>query len=252
MTKITAILVDDEESARDVLSNLLARFCPEVTLLATCSNVPEAVEKIKEHQPQLVFLDIEMPKYAGYEIVNFFDTISFEMIFVTAYDHHAIRAFEVAAIDYLLKPIDIERLKSSIQRIIKKNKLDNQANNLSVLSQTLKSKLVQNILVSDKGQQVVLGVASIIAIEAKESYAQVYTFDKRYLISKNLKHFETILSENQEFIRTHKSWMINKNHLLNYSKSNFSIALKEGITAKLSKYKKDDFELALLSSSIPK
>lgn len=252
MKKIRAILVDDEESARDVLTNLLNRFCPEVHLLAACHNIPEAVEKIKEHQPDVVFLDIEMPKYAGYEIVNFFETINFEMIFVTAYDHHAIRAFEVAAIDYLLKPIDIARLKSAVQRLTKKNAPLNQENNLTVLSQTLKSNLVQNILVTDKGQQVVIDVSTIIAIEAKESYAQIYTFNKKYLISKNLKHFETVLSDNHEFFRTHKSWIINKTHLLNYSKSNFTITLKEGITAKLSKYKKDDFENSLLNFSIPK
>ena len=99
MNKINAILVDDEERARDVLENLLLRFCPTVTLLAKCSNVEHAVEAIKIHQPDVVFLDIEMPNYAGYELVDFFTDINFEIIFVTAYDQYAIKAFEVSAID---------------------------------------------------------------------------------------------------------------------------------------------------------
>jgi two-component system LytT family response regulator len=111
--KIKAIIVDDEESARDVLQNLLLLFCPNVEVVAKCENVLKAVDAINKEQPDLVFLDIEMPNYAGYEIVNFFDKINFEIIFVTAYDQYAVRAFEVAAIDYLLKPIDIDRLKAS-------------------------------------------------------------------------------------------------------------------------------------------
>ncbi|MGL4597265.1 MAG: LytR/AlgR family response regulator transcription factor, partial [Bacteroidia bacterium] len=100
MNRIRAILVDDEESARDVLQNLLLRFCPEVELIAKCENILEAVELIKKEEPDLVFLDIEMPNYAGYEIVSFFEKINFQIIFITAYDQYAIRAFEIAAIDY--------------------------------------------------------------------------------------------------------------------------------------------------------
>ena len=117
MSKIKAILVDDEESARDVLENLLRRFCPEIDLLDKCNNVEQAVESIKQHKPNLVFLDIEMPNYAGYELVDFFTEIDFEIIFVTAYDQYAIKAFEVSAVDYLLKPIEIERLKESVSRV---------------------------------------------------------------------------------------------------------------------------------------
>src|SRR6478735_3401789 len=117
MNTIRAILVDDEESARDVLQNLLQRFCPEVTLVAKCENVMLAVDVIKKEKPDLVFLDIQMPNYAGYEIVKFFDKVDFEIVFITAYDQYAIRAFEIAAIDYLLKPIDIDRLKLAVKRV---------------------------------------------------------------------------------------------------------------------------------------
>jgi two-component system LytT family response regulator len=247
MQKIRAILVDDEESARDVLQNLLLRFCPEVELVGKCESVPEAAELIKKLNPDLVFLDIEMPNYAGYEIVKFFDEINFEMIFVTAYDTYAIRAFEVAAIDYLLKPIDIERLKNSVERVQKLVAKNTQTEKLSLLKSTMESNLVKKIAVTEKGQQFILGLENVIAIEAQESYCTIHTADKKYMVSKNLKHFETILENNPEFIRTHKSWIINRKHMLHYSKSNFTIALSNNIIAKLSKYKKAEFEDSIIS-----
>jgi len=247
MNKLTAILVDDEESARDVLANLLLRFCPEVELLAKCENIPQAVDEIKHHKPDFVFLDIEMPKYAGFEIVKFFDQVDFDIIFVTAYDRYAVRAFEVAAVDYLLKPIDIARLKDAVSRVKKRADGKNHTNQLNVLTQTLESKSVKNIMVTDKGEQFVVPVESIVAIEAQESYCQIYTTSRKYLVSKNLKHFETVLEENKLFFRTHKSWLINRSFLLHYSKSNFTITLANNVSAKLSKYKKEEFEKALLT-----
>lgn len=247
MQKIRAILADDEESARDVLENLLLRFCPEIELVQKCNNVIQAVEAVKEHQPDLLFLDIEMPNYAGYEIVNLIENINFEIIFVTAYDKYALRAFEIAAVDYLLKPIDINRLKDAVSKVQKRVHLKLNADRLSLLSKALQSREVKNIVVTEKGSQQIVPLSSIIAIEAQESYCYVHTAEKKYTVSKNLKHFETIFSDNPAFLRVHKSWMISKNHILNYSKSEFSIKLTQGITAKLSKYKKAEFELAILS-----
>lgn len=246
MDKLRAILVDDEESARDVLQNLLLRFCPEVELVAKCGNVLEAVEVIKKENPQLVFLDIEMPNYAGFEIVNFFTQINFDIIFVTAYDQHAIRAFEIAAIDYLLKPIDINRLKMAVSRVQQKHNTEQQAQRLSVLSQTLETKQLKNILVTDKGQQHIISIENIVAIEAQESYCTLHTTHKTYIASKNLKHFETVLAGLPNFIRVHKSWLINKNHLQHYSKSDLTLQLTNGLVAKLSKYKKAEFEAAII------
>ena len=247
LNKIRAILVDDEESARDVLENLLIRFCPEVDLIAKCENIPQAVDLIKKEQPELVFLDIKMPNYSGFEIVNFFQEVNFDIIFVTAYDQYAVRAFEIAAIDYLLKPVDIQRLKSAIERVLTQRNIHHQAQRLSLLSNTLESKQINNIAVSDKGQQHILPIDGIIAIEAQESYCIIHTPEKKYTVSKNLKHFETVLESLTKFIRVHKSWMINKEHLKHYSKSELSIHLSGGLVAKLSKYKKAEFEAAVIS-----
>lgn len=239
-------MVDDEESARDVLENLLHRFCPQVELMAKCHNVDQAVSAIEKYHPQLVFLDIEMPNYAGFEIVKFFETVDFEIIFVTAYDHYALRAFEVAAVDYLLKPIDIDRLKIAVDKAETSVNTKQAAERMKLLSESLETKELSSIILNDRGYQYVVELQNIIAIEAHESYSTVHTADKKYVASKNLKHFERLLSDIPDFFRVHKSWMVNKKHILNYSRSDLSINLMHGIHAKLSKYKKDEFEASLI------
>jgi two-component system LytT family response regulator len=244
--KIKAILVDDEESARNVLSNLIFRFCPNIEIVETCSNVINAVEAIKKHQPQAVFLDIEMPNYAGYEIVSFFDQINFEIIFVTAYDKYAIKAFEISAVDYLLKPVEIDRLKSAVEKLSSKIKLSDLHNNYKALTENLKSNELTKIAIKQNGNHYIINTKDVIAIEAQEAYSCLITSSGNYLMSKNLKHFETTLENNNEFFRSHKSWIVNLSHLINYSKSKLEIELSNLTIAKLSKYKKTEFEKAII------
>lgn len=240
--KLTAIIVDDEESARDVLFNLVERFCPQINIIEKCTNVINAVAAIKQHQPDVVFLDIEMPNYAGYEIVSFFETINFEIVFVTAYDKYAIKAFEVSAVDYLLKPVEIDRLKETVGRIVEKTELKETKQNYKVLTENLKTNSLSKIVVRNSNGQQIIATKDIIAIEANEAYSFIHTISGRCMMSKNLKYFESILDENPTFFRTHKSWIINLSHLMQFSKSKLEIDLSSGITAKLSKYRKVDFE----------
>jgi two-component system, LytTR family, response regulator len=245
--KLKAIIVDDEESARNVLSNLIIRFCPQIEIITTCSNVLDAVEAIKKDQPDVVFLDIEMPNYAGYEIVSFFEEINFEIIFVTAYDHYAIKAFEISAVDYLLKPVEIDRLKESVQKLHSKVELKSNQESYKALTENLKSDGVSKLVVRNSQGQSIINTNDIIAIEAQEAYSCIYTDNEKHLMSKNLKHFENVLSKNSDFFRSHKSWLINRSKVKSYSKSKFEILLESNITAKLSKYKKPEFETILLS-----
>lgn len=245
MNKITAILVDDEQSARNILQNLLEHFCPDVELVASCTNIPEAVEEIKKHKPQLVFLDIEMPKYAGYEIVDFVYPVDFEIIFVTAYDKYAIKAFEVSAIDYLLKPIEIDRLKKSVERVKDRIESTKQEVSINHLKNTIESKEIKSIVTTMNGYKYVVNLEDIIAIEAQESYSCIHTKSKKYIASKNLKHFERLFEENSKLIRVHKSWIVNLDKLINYSKTELEINLEHGLVAKLSKYKKAEFEKSI-------
>lgn len=242
MKKIRAILVDDEASARDVLENLLLLFCPEVEVIAKCETLPEAVKAISEQQPEVVFLDIEMPNYAGYEIVDFFDEIPFHIVFVTAFEKYAIQAFEIAAVDYLLKPVDIERLKSAAARVSERVEADLQAQRLSVLSTSLETGRLQTIVVTDKGQQHLIPVDSIIALEAMEAYCTIHTTRRKFTVSRNLKYYEQQLESNSRFVRTHKSWIIHLDHMETYHKAEGSINMAQGIIARVSRYKKAAFE----------
>lgn len=242
---ITAIIVDDEESARSILGNLLSRFCPSISVLGSYANVEAAVHSINALKPKLVFLDIEMPNYSGFEIVNFFEKVDFEMVFITAYDKYAIRAFEVSAVDYLLKPIDIDRLKEAVQRV-EKRLGQGSGFDRELLAESLQSKTVNRISVSIKGYQTILEVKDIVAIEANESYSHILTTDgSQHLVSKNLKHFETLLADNPNFFRSHKSWVINLDMLEKYNRSTGDIILSGGLVAKLSKYRKEEFETAV-------
>lgn len=248
MEKIRAVIVDDEESARDVLENLLLLFCNNVEIVAKCTNVMDAVTAISQLKPDVVFLDIEMPKYAGYEIVNFIDEIDFEIIFVTAYDQYAIRAFEVAALDYLLKPVNIERLQSSLQRVrMRITSLNHQKEQLQHLKNSIESKEVKSLLIFDKSEQQVLPFETIIALEAQESYTIIHTIDQTYVVSKNLRHFENTLEGIGRFFRAHRSWIVNKEHITSFSKTDLTICLTGQLTTKLSKYRKAEFEEFLIS-----
>ena len=240
--KLKAILVDDEESARNVLSNLLLRFCPQIEVVDKCTNVLDAVESIKKNQPDVVFLDIEMPNYAGYELVSFFEDVTFEIIFVTAYDKYAIKAFEISAVDYLLKPIEIDRLKQAIEKLITKKSLFNSTKNYNTLKTNLESDIITKIVVRKNDGQEIVTIEDIIAIEAQEAYSCIHTKSGNYLMSKNLKHFETLLENNFNFFRSHKSWIINFKKVQSFSKSTFEIQLEKGLSAKLSKYKIAEFE----------
>lgn len=243
---LKAILVDDEESARNVLTNLLTRFCPQIEIIQSCTNVLSAVEAIKEHQPDVVFLDIEMPNYAGYELVSFFENVNFEIIFVTAYDKYAIKAFEISAVDYLLKPVEIDRLKQAVEKLTSKAELQSSSKNYNALKENLKSEHVSKLVVRKNDSQEVIAIEDIIAIEAQEAYSCIHTNSATHLMSKNLKHFETILEQNTSFFRSHKSWIINLNNVQSFSKTKLEIELNNNIVAKLSKYKKPDFEIAIM------
>lgn len=243
--KLTAILVDDEESARDVLANLLTRFCPDIDIVGKYSNLPEAVEGVKKHAPDLVFLDIEMPNYAGYEIMSFFEKIDFEIIFVTAYDSYAVKAFQIAAVDYLLKPVDIERLKKAVERARVRVSSKVLSNQYQILKDSLQSEKINNLVIAGSGGHAIIPIQDIIAIEAHESYSKIHLEEQTYTASKNLKHFETILAPNPNFFRSHKSWLINLKKLVAYNKTKNEIQLSNTLFAKLSRYRKTEFEACL-------
>lgn len=243
MTKIRALIVDDEESARNILFNLLQTYRNDIDIIGQCENVVQAVEFIKENKPDLVFLDIEMPNYSGLELVQFFEEISFDIIFITAYHQFAIKAFEISAFDYLLKPIEIARLDSAIKKYIVKSHQQLEAINYKTLKENLSQNCLSKLIVSQQGGQKAILLSDLIALQANEAYTTIYDANgQQYTMSKNLKYFEQQFSDNKDFLRVHKSWLVNAQHIRKYSSTDFSIYLSLNIEAKLSKYKKAEFD----------
>ncbi len=243
MNKVKAIIVDDELRARDVLSILLSRNCPNVAVLDTCTDVLSAVEKIKELQPDVVFLDVQMPNYAGYELVQFFDEINFEIIFVTAFDHYAIKAFELNAIDYLVKPVDRLRLLDAVGRVALKVGQEKYIEEYEELLHSIKNKEYKKIVIPEIGNKRILEIKSIVAIEAEGAYCKVYQVaSKPITISKNLKYFEERLEDQDVFFRSHRGWLINLNHIEKINKTELSLTLLDNLKAKISRSRFEAFE----------
>ena len=244
MNTIKAILIDDEQSARNVLTTLLTRAHANVNIIATCKDLEEGVKSIKELQPDVVFLDVQMPNYAGYEISSFFDVINFEIIFVTAYDQYAIKAFELNAIDYLVKPIDREKLSLTIQKL--ENKLNQKATliDYEILLTTIKEKEFKKIIIPEIGNRRIVNLSDIIAIEADGGYSKIYLKNKSIITtSKNLKYFEEVLPKEATFFRSHRAWLINIIYIESLNKTNLNITLaEETVKAKLSRSKIEHFE----------
>ena len=243
MNTIKTLIIDDEERARSVLRTLLDKNCPKISILGEAHDVMDAVEKIKTHKPQLVFLDVEMPNYAGYEIINFLDTIDFEIVFITAYDQYAIKAFEVCAVDYLLKPIDRFKLVEAVSKVTSKLKLIHKLEHYQVLIETINNNNDSKIIIPELGNRRIINTKDVVAIEASGAYTIIYQVDgKKITTSKNLKHFENKLASHNCFFRSHRSWMININHLKELNKTENILIMNHNITAKITRTLYSKFE----------
>ncbi|WP_299109304.1 LytTR family DNA-binding domain-containing protein [uncultured Tenacibaculum sp.] len=242
MSKIKAILVDDEANARENLRFLLNEFCKDVEVVSETSNVDGAIKEIKKHSPQLVFLDIEMPQKNGFQLLEEFSTIDFQVVFVTAYDKYAIRAFEVAALDYLLKPVDIERLQEAVKKV--KKTIENASQNQTKLD-VLKAnkKEIKKIAIPYKSDYAILDINDVLCIEADRMYSNLYTIKgKKYVIAKKLSHYENLLCKEKHFFRIHRSWIVNVNKIEVYSKKEKEVTLDTNYKVPVSKSYKEGFE----------
>lgn len=243
MKKIRTLIVDDELAARNVISNLLELTFPQIEIIEKVANVPDAVLSIKKYKPDLVFLDIEMPKYAGYELVKFFDQIDFQIIFVTAYNQYAIKAFEINAVDYLLKPIERTRLEAAVKKAEARISDKHDSEKYQALLEELSVENSPSITLSEAGKKQIVRIKEIEAVCAQGAYSEVYlTSGDKITISKNIGAIEEEFSQVSNFFRSHKSWLINVSQIESYAKSTQTILLKSGLEGKLSRFKKKEFE----------
>lgn len=242
MEKITAIIVDDELAARHLLSQMLQEQFAQVHVLSECKDLLEGVAAIKQLKPDVVFLDIEMPHHSGLEIMNFFEgnTLDFEIVFVTAYSEYALKAFELAAIDYILKPIDTEQLERAIQRLQGNKHLKTAAEQIHILKNSLQNAIPSRVCISTSEGKYFFNPDELIYFEADGSYTQIFSTSKKVYVSKNIKYFEEMLSAHPDFMRVHRSYLINLKSVLKYQNSN-TVQLNNGAVIQISNDKLQDF-----------
>lgn len=244
MSEITAFIVDDEPSAVRSLQLLLGRYCPGVTMLASTTDPEEAVELINSHQPQLLFLDIQMPHLDGFQLLEKIDYSSHHVIFTTAHEDYAMRAIKAEALDYLLKPIGREDLQAAVKKA--RRTLSEQGDQNSQISQ-----LLQRIEVGSKTNRISLptgeglefiDVNTIRYGESDGSYTRLHFTDApMLLISKPIGFLEDKLDGNT-FFRIHHSYLVNINQVKKYLRGRGGqIVLRDGTVLPVSSRKKSDF-----------
>src|SRR5690349_10161218 len=238
---LRAVIIDDEEGSAHVLASMLSSHCPTVENVGSARSVPEGVLLINKVMPDLVFLDVEMPEYTGFELLNFFREVDFEIIFVTAYSQYAIRAFEVSAIGYLLKPVEPSSLQHVISRVQTRRQQAASQQRLELLRDVLKTDEVRKIAFPMSDGLLFTEVDEIIFIEADGAYSYVYLKNgSRVLVSKKLKFFEDLLAGRRTFFRPHRSFLINVNFIRRYLKGEGTLVMDNDSNVTLSRDRKAD------------
>ncbi len=246
MSSIKAIIIDDEERARRVLSNMLENFCPNVEVISKCSNVPDGVLAINKNNPDVVFLDIEMPDYSGFELIGFFKEVDFEIVFVTAYSKYAIQAFEVSAVDYILKPVQLEQLENAIEKVGQKVSALSMFDRLETLKTNLSTNQIQKIAVPVGDGLIFVKTDEISHIDADGSYSKIFLVDgSDIFVSKKLKYFQELLNGKGSFYRVHRSHLVNLSFVKKYNRHQGKVILENDIKISISRDKKVAFEDSL-------
>lgn len=229
---MTAIIIDDEPLARMMVKEYLQSF-PEITVVQECSDGFEGLKAIQQHQPDLIFLDVQMPKITGFEMLELIDQPPL-VIFTTAFEEYAVKAFDAHAADYLLKPFSKERFDKAIQKVQQQKAGSAQ----TVLQSVLQSASSTNrIVVKENGKIKIIPLVQVQYLEAADDYIKIHAADGVFLKKKTMQFFEDNLSA-QEFIRIHRSYIINVQMITRVDlmeKETYSVLLTNGIRLPVSK-----------------
>jgi two-component system LytT family response regulator len=242
---IRTIIVDDEERARAGLTSLLQSVCPGVEVVADAKDIDTAFTLINQHKPDFIFLDIQMPTGSGFNLLQKFNDLFFDVIFVTGYDEFAINAIKFSALDYLLKPIEVSDLTDAVQKAIsnKEKKADRKIQIVNLLNMTDADVVEKRIVVHQNEKVQLLKIGSIAYIEADDRYCHIVVQSgEKYTVTKTLKEFEDFLELNRTFFRINKNYMLNINFIRNYTKGEpCFVELFDGSNFEVSRRKKQEF-----------
>ena len=213
---INAIIVDDETRARKTITSLLKLNCPEVNICAEADSVDDAFLKIKEQKPDLVFLDIKLENETGFDLVKKFNPVPFKIIFVSAFEEHAIAAFKFSALDYILKPVQAADLRAAVEmasRAIAKEKLDQRIENFFDNLDNLKKGQVKRIIIKNLDAIHIIETKDLVRCEGEKNYTQFFLNNgNKVTVSNTLKDYEDMLTP-YGFVRTHQGHLVNINYI---------------------------------------
>ncbi|MEO8471194.1 MAG: LytTR family DNA-binding domain-containing protein [Chryseolinea sp.] len=240
-----AVIVDDEKDSREILANYLLKYCTDVKVCSFGDSVATGIKAIRENNPDIVFLDIEMPYGNGFDLLTQIGDVNFEVVFVTAFDNYAIQALNQSAAYYLLKPIDIDELINAVEKIKAEREENGYVEHTKVLLNNIQSTSTQKIMLPTLGGFEIVPINSIVYCEAVDNFTKFH-FEKEVhsgslLICRTLKYFEEVLKP-YKFLRIHRSHMINPDYVIRYAKGKGgSVTMKNGVELEISANKKEEF-----------
>ncbi|HEY6063509.1 MAG TPA: LytTR family DNA-binding domain-containing protein [Chitinophagaceae bacterium] len=248
MEKLKTILVDDERSSLQNLEQKLTEFCPDISIIATAEKPEEAILLIRQHKPDVIFLDIEMPRMSGLRMLEQLTDYSGEIIFTTAYNHYAVDAIRISAFDYLVKPVSITELQNAIARLVRYKQSETKER-LDILRQSLsESKSQEDKIAVPTGEGIeFIRIKNIIHIESSSNYSKIFLAEgKNMLVTKLLKDFEDMLLP-YKFYRVHNSHLINLSYIKKYIRGDGGqVVMQDDTYIDVARRKKEEF-LRLIS-----
>ncbi|MBL4754367.1 MAG: response regulator transcription factor [Flavobacteriales bacterium] len=246
---IKAIIIEDEEKARSNLMQILGEYCKEVEVVAAQDNVQSGIKSIKQHNPDLLFLDVHMQGETGFDLLEQIGKIDFEIIFTTAHNEYAVKAFKFSAIDYLLKPIDINELVNAVQKATNKIEQNSTKERYDLIVENLQGQksTFNKIALPTADGLVFVQLSDIIRCESEDNYTHFFLINgKRFLVSKTIKYFEELLTD-QDFFRVHQSHLINIHHIKEYHKGEGGYAIMSDESSVIISRRKKEAFLAKLA-----
>jgi len=240
---IKAIIIDDEKRARETIRSLVELYCKNIIIVAEAENIVQAETEITKNNPDLIFLDISMPGGNGFDLLKKYRTLPFKVIFITAHNEHAIKAFKFSALDYILKPINPDELIAAVDKAESLIEKENVNQRLDIFMSNMESKTMdaKKIVLKTSDNIHIINVNDIVRCEADRNYSSFFlTNGKTILVSNTLKDYDELLSSFR-FFRAHQSHLVNLNHIERYEKKDGGcLIMKDGSTVPVSVRKKEE------------